>query len=196
MNAYRSGTEVDDFFAFSYSLDNSVFTPMLVVSALDAGLEAYVFQEDVSGTVYVRVQDTDNTPGNSQLDSLFVDFLAIATMTGGGSVTAPVVTIGAPLGGSTFTEGDSISFAGTATDAEDGDISTSLSWTSNTDVVIFSGASFSTSSLSVGAHTITASVTDSGGLPGADSIPITVMGGGSRCFRQPNARSRAFNTST
>ena len=88
--------------------------------------------------------------------------------------TAPNVSITSPANGSTFTQGDNVSFAGTATDAEDGTISASLSWTSSLDGAIGSGASFSTSGLSVGGHTITASVTDSGGAPGSDSISITV----------------------
>ena len=89
--------------------------------------------------------------------------------------SAPTVTISAPANGATFNEGDSISFDGTATDAEDGDLTANLSWTSNLDGAIGSGGSFSTS-LSVGVHTITASVTDSGGASGSDQITITVTG--------------------
>ncbi len=93
---------------------------------------------------------------------------------GGPGNTPPNVSITSPANGSTFTQGTSINFAGTATDAEDGNISASLSWSSNLDGVIGSGASFSTSTLSVGSHTITASVTDSGGLPGSAMINLTV----------------------
>ena len=96
------------------------------------------------------------------------------TVTVDGVNTAPVVTITAPGDGSTFTAGDSVTFGGTANDAEDGTITASLGWTSSLDGAIGSGGTFSTSSLSVGTHTITASVTDSGGLSGSDSIAITV----------------------
>ena len=51
---------------------------------------------------------------------------------------------------------------GTAGDAEDGDLSGSISWSSNLDGGLGTGASVTTSSLSVGVHVITASVTDSG----------------------------------
>jgi FtsP/CotA-like multicopper oxidase with cupredoxin domain len=88
--------------------------------------------------------------------------------------TPPVVTITSPADLSTFTFGDSVTFTGTALDAEDGDISLSLSWNSNLDGVIGSGGSFSTTTLTVGTHTITASVTDSGALPGSASITITI----------------------
>ena len=101
------------------------------------------------------------------------DDLVFAVGSAGGN-TAPAVTINAPANGSTFTAGDSINFSGTANDTEDGDISSSLSWTSSLDGTIGAGAFFSTSSLSVGTHTITASVTDSGGLSGSDNISVTI----------------------
>ena len=102
------------------------------------------------------------------------DDLVFAVETGGPTNTAPVVNITAPANGSSSTVGDSVAFSGTATDAEDGNIAASLSWSSSLDGSIGSGASFSTSGLSVGTHTITASVTDSGGLSDSDSISVTV----------------------
>ena len=80
----------------------------------------------------------------------------------GASGIPPAVTITAPPDGSSFTEGTSIDFTGTAPDAEEGDLSGSLSWMSSIDGAIGSGSSFSTV-LSVGTHTIDASVTDSDG---------------------------------
>ena len=92
----------------------------------------------------------------------------------------PTVTITNPPSGSTFNQGDNISFTGTAIDPEDGNISANLTWTSSIDGSIGSGASFMTSSLSVGTHTITASVTDLGGLSDDDQISVTInaVGGG------------------
>ena len=105
----------------------------------------------------------------------FIDDAAVTSCNaGGGGNTAPTVTITSPADGSSFTEGNSVSFAGTANDTEDGDISANLSWSSSIDGNIGSGASFSTSSLSAGTHTITASVTDSGGLQGSDNISVTI----------------------
>ncbi len=99
---------------------------------------------------------------------------------GGGGNTAPQVTISSPADGASFTEGDSVSFFGSSSDAEDGNLTPSLSWTSSLGGAIGTGASFSTSSLSVGTHTVTASVTDLGSLSGSDSITVTVnpVGGG------------------
>jgi hypothetical protein len=86
---------------------------------------------------------------------------------------APVVTITSPTDGSTFDSGATITFEGTASDTEDGDLTASLVWTSDKDGQIGTGGSFS-NKLSDGKHTITASVTDSGGASGSDSTNITV----------------------
>ena len=86
----------------------------------------------------------------------------------------PTVLINTPLDGSSFAVGTSIAFAGMGTDTEDGDLTAKLSWTSSLDGVIGAGGSFS-SVLSVGVHTITAAVTDSGGSSGSDYITVTVQ---------------------
>ena len=89
--------------------------------------------------------------------------------------TAPVVSISAPDDGATFEEGASVSFAGSASDAEDGDLSADLAWTSDRDGQIGTGAGFS-AQLSPGEHAISAHVTDSGGLSASDTVTITVTG--------------------
>jgi subtilisin family serine protease len=100
---------------------------------------------------------------------------ALVYLGGGGTVNeAPVVSITSPTDGSAFDEGTAITFAATAIDAEDGNLAGSLTWTSSINGTIGSGTGFSVSDLSVGTHTITASVTDSGGKPGADAISVTV----------------------
>ena len=124
----------------------------------NAGTGASIERIDVAGAWQVQSVPTPNT----------------SPLISGGSNTAPTVSITAPADGSSFDEGVSITFTGSANDAEDGDISANLAWTSDLDGSIGSGASFSTSALSVGAHTITASVTDSGGLQGSDSITVTI----------------------
>ena len=86
---------------------------------------------------------------------------------------APAVTVSSPANGASFTEGTSVAFAASATDAEDGDLTASLSWTSSLDGAIGAGGGFS-AVLSVGAHTITATATDSGSLSGSDIITVTV----------------------
>jgi subtilisin len=98
---------------------------------------------------------------------------------GGGGNNPPTVNITSPSDGASFASGTSINFAGSASDTEDGNLTSSLVWTSNLDGQIGSGGSFS-AVLSDGTHSITASVTDSGGASGSDTVTITVgsSGGG------------------
>jgi hypothetical protein len=92
----------------------------------------------------------------------------------GSSNLPPNVTINSPADGLVVVEGTLVNFDGTADDVEDGDISASLTWSSNIDGALGVGATFSLSTLSVGTHTITAEVTDSGGLTGSSNVSLTV----------------------
>jgi hypothetical protein len=90
--------------------------------------------------------------------------------------TAPLVTITGPAAGSTFNQGDPINFSGRTSEAEDSNLTASLAWQSDLDGALGSGGSFTAGLMTVGIHTITAMVTDSGGLTGTDQITITVEG--------------------
>lgn len=122
-----------------------------------------------------RYQGSASTCGSGNYDD--TDDLVFA-VEGGAVNTAPSVSISAPSNGSTSTQGASVSFSGSATDTQDGNLSSSLSWTSSLDGSIGSGASFASTGLSVGTHTITASVSDSGGLSDSATVSITVNAGG------------------
>ncbi len=67
-----------------------------------------------------------------------------------------------------------MTLTGTATDLQQGSLSDSIAWRSDRDGPLGSGASISTSILSPGAHVISASVTDSGGLGAQAAITLTV----------------------
>ena len=88
--------------------------------------------------------------------------------------TAPTVAISSPASGGSFLSGSAIPFSGSASDSQDGNISSRLVWKSSLDGQIGTGASFS-KVLTVGSHVITASVTDSGGLSASSSVTITVV---------------------
>ncbi|MCP4527658.1 MAG: hypothetical protein GY833_17330, partial [Aestuariibacter sp.] len=98
---------------------------------------------------------------------------------------APSVAITAPADGTAVNVGASVTFTGTASDVEDGDLTANISWTSSLDGAIGSSGSFSTSALSIGIHTITAGVTDSGGLPASDVITVSVNGAPSVAITAP-----------
>ncbi|MEE9609391.1 MAG: Ig-like domain-containing protein [Myxococcota bacterium] len=59
---------------------------------------------------------------------------------------APAVTITAPPDGSSVAQGAAVTLTDTATDAEDGDLSGNLTWTSSNDGVLGTGASITLSS--------------------------------------------------
>ena len=86
----------------------------------------------------------------------------------------PQVSITAPADGASFPTGAPIGFSGNASDPEDGSLGAAIAWTSNRDGAIGSGASFTTSALSVGTHAIQASVEDSAGLPAVASLAVEV----------------------
>ena len=95
MNAFRTDLE-GEALVFSYPLDNSLFTDMVTINKLadDNTPQGYQFQEDVAGTFYLRVRNTDATRGVGQLDSLSIDKMSILTMTGGGDVFPPAAPTG------------------------------------------------------------------------------------------------------
>ena len=108
-----------------------------------------------------------------------------ASVTDGGSLTstasitirinaAPSVTITAPASGSNFNSGTQVTFTGTASDTENGNISAAIAWSSSVDGSLGSGASVASSALSSGVHTITAAVTDSDGANASASITVTI----------------------
>jgi subtilisin len=109
--------------------------------------------------------------------SLFNPVLVPGSGGGDPGNNPPSVTITSPVNGASFDSGASISFAGSASDPEDGNLTSSLVWTSNQDGQIGTGGSFS-AVLSDGTHTVTATATDSGGASGSASITITVVEGG------------------
>ncbi len=89
----------------------------------------------------------------------------------------PSVSITSPTDGASFGTGSTILFEGSARDAEDGDLTESLVWTSTIDGEIGTGGSFSSSSLSDGSHILTASVVDLDGNSRSASVSITIGNG-------------------
>jgi hypothetical protein len=132
---------------------------------------------DVIGSQLLGIFTDNRNESGGAADS--VDAYAAGVQLGGGpGNAAPVVTITAPADPTTVPEGTSINFTGTAIDAEDGDISSGINWSSNVDGALGTGASITTSTLSPGSHTITASATDSGAAVGIDTIVVNITATG------------------
>jgi hypothetical protein len=95
------------------------------------------------------------------------------TVTVASSNTAPSVTISTPSNGASFASGATVSFSGSASDTQDGVLTSKLVWTSSIDGNIGTGGAF-TKVLTAGTHTIAATVTDSGSLTTVKQISVTV----------------------
>ncbi len=87
--------------------------------------------------------------------------------------TTPQVTIDSPIDGEIFNTTNVI-LAGSALDEEDGDLSATISWSSDIDGNLGVGNNLSVS-LTPGPHAITAAVIDSGGKVSTSTVNITVV---------------------
>ena len=82
--------------------------------------------------------------------------------------TAPTVTISSPSNGQNYNTGVTITFTGSATDSQDGNLTSSLTWTC-AGAPIWTGGSF-TKTFADGIYNVTASVTDKGGATGSATV--------------------------
>jgi subtilisin family serine protease len=134
----------------------------------------------INDEVRAKLQQTANDLGSAGRDPLYGFGLVDAAEAAYNQSppppvdNPPTVSITSPSDGASFLEGVEVTFTGTAIDQEDGDKTGALVWTSNQDGPIGVGGSFTTTTLSEGNHTITASVMDSIGQTGSASISITV----------------------
>ena len=99
---------------------------------------------------------------------------------GGTHNTAPSLTISAPANNTTVASGTSVTFTASATDQQDGNLTSRISWSSNLTGQFGVGGTIS-SVLPAGTHVVTATVSDNGGLTTAKQVTVTVtvtVGGG------------------
>jgi hypothetical protein len=76
------------------------------------------------------------------------------------------------MSGSSFGQGFLVSFTADATDAEDASLT--VHWSSDLDGPLGDGASIDIDTLSIGTHTISASVADSAGNPASAQITVEI----------------------
>jgi hypothetical protein len=79
VEAHHTANNEGDDFVFAYSTDGASFTDVLtVIKTSDDNVEQIAtLPSNLSGTIYVRVTDTDSTRGNEIADSLFVDLVSV-----------------------------------------------------------------------------------------------------------------------
>lgn len=102
----------------------------------------------------------------------------------------PSVTIDRPADGASVEEGESVTFEGSATDPEDGDLTGDrLRWSSDLDGELGTGETLVRSDLSPGAHTVTLTATDSRNASTADTVALDVEGDPTASIAAPDDRS-------
>jgi hypothetical protein len=166
-SSFAQGTAVTFSGSASDQQDGTLSTQMTWYSSIDGqiGTGASFSRSLSAGTHTITAQVTDS-------GGLTASATRSVTITAPVN-TAPTVTISAPANSSSDVQGTPVTFSGSATDKEDGNLSARLSWTSSIDGNLGTGSSFS-KTLSLGTHTITARVTDSGGTTTSSSVTVTV----------------------
>jgi PKD repeat protein len=119
LEAYRPASADGDNFVFAYSTDGSVYNNLVTVASATEQVYSASLPASVSGTVYVRVLDTDRTWGNLDLDTVYIDEMYFETETVAGPPVADFT--GSPTSGYAPLE---VSFTDLSTGAP-----TSWSWT-------------------------------------------------------------------
>lgn len=79
VEAYKTESSDDDDFVFSYSTDGVTYNDMLTVTSIEDTdtSQVHIFPTPPTGTVYVRVNDSDHTKKNQSLDTLYIDRMYI-----------------------------------------------------------------------------------------------------------------------
>ena len=101
VEAHHTANSEGDDFLFAYSTDDVNYTDMVTVTktADDNTVQFYSLPGGLSGTVYIRVVDTDRTKGNKSLDNLYVD--ALFTVSEAASTPPDAATSPGPIDGAT-----------------------------------------------------------------------------------------------
>jgi hypothetical protein len=119
------------------------------------------------GRHLIYVEGRDALGNRGPVSAKFLDVLPSA------GNQPPSVNINQPANNTSVHMGTAVSFTGAASDLENGNLSSSIVWTSSVDGQLATGNEAWTF-LSTGTHTITASVTDSAGASASASITVTV----------------------
>ena len=152
-------------FRIERSRDGSTWAQL---AQLGVNVKAFTDTGLSAGTTYYYRVYAFNGSGSSSYSNV------ASGRTASAGNTAPTVTLASPGNNATFAVSALITFSGSASDAEDGSLSSRLVWRSNLAGTIGSGASFSRS-LTVGTHTITATVTDSYGASASKQVAVVVI---------------------
>jgi chitodextrinase len=158
-------SSVESGFRIERSTGGGSFTQ---VGQVGANITTFTNTSLTASTTYTYRVAAYNSTGSSPYSNTASGQTAASTTN-----TAPSVSVANPQNNSSYPEGTSVSFSGSATDSQDGNISANLRWTSNLMGELGTGASFSRT-MTAGTHTVVATVTDSGGMSGNRQVTMTV----------------------
>jgi len=82
VEAHKTASTDGDDFVFAYSTDDAVYTDMVTVSSTSDMVYSAALPNTLSGTVYVRVKDTDQASGNRSLDTIYIDEMYVESASG------------------------------------------------------------------------------------------------------------------
>ncbi|HEY9068628.1 MAG TPA: hypothetical protein VIV61_00100 [Candidatus Ozemobacteraceae bacterium] len=173
-NAFEGGSSVT-FSGYAADYRSTPIDPASMTWYLATGTQP--FRPVSSGSREMTYRFTAR--GAHQVALEAVDLLGI-TATATKQVTIvnarPVAVIVSPANQTAFQEFASVQFQGTATDFEDGSITTnsSFGWTSDLDGFLGSGTTLTRSDLTSGSHTVTLAVRDSEGGIGLASVGVRI----------------------
>ncbi len=137
------------------------------VSFGNAGALTTAAQFSAAGIYQLQLTASDGALATSDIISVAVETALNAP---------PVIDIIGPPSGSNYNLGDAVTFMGWSWDIENGDLTDTMTWTSDRDGALGVGGQISTSTLSAGMHTITASATDGAGATSTQLIVVNIVG--------------------
>ncbi|MBN1481352.1 T9SS C-terminal target domain-containing protein [candidate division KSB1 bacterium] len=83
VEAYKTANSEGDDFEFAYSTDENNYISMVTVTKTsdDDNVQTYTLPNITSGTIYIRVVDTDHSAKNRSFDTIFVDRIFVESET-------------------------------------------------------------------------------------------------------------------
>ena len=97
IEAHHTANTENDHFTFAYSTTgvNGTFHDMLTVTKTsdDNTIQSFELPPGTSGTIHIRVIDTDRTPGNRVLDTIFIDHMYFQASTESGPTMTTVPNV-------------------------------------------------------------------------------------------------------
>jgi hypothetical protein len=167
-----AGLDAGEYLYVEWSADGTVWNSLETTTATSWETRNLLCGSGAENQVDFRLRFRTNANRTDEYG--YVDAVVLIGTPRGPINQEPSVTITQPTNGAVFALGDPITFTATAVDTEDGNLTADIVWQSSIDGQIGTSGTVSTSSLSQGNHTITATVADSGSVSGSASISITV----------------------